>query len=158
MLKLWYNLIVQSLEFKLDQWWYSVLGGTGHSLMGLIYFYTEQFKASQPDKDSVPSSSHTKPEPVILSKHVVKLCIHQSGDLAAKFEYNAVSGCHFCFVFLIQVHKFRVHCLFCEPCLVLYRYYSHPNATCCYWDTWSFYFITENSCCSASCSKSGVEP
>ncbi|KAG0615425.1 hypothetical protein M758_5G040200 [Ceratodon purpureus] len=50
---------------------------------------SEEFKVSQSDRESVPSSSQTKPEPVNLSKHVVKLLIHQSGDLAAKFEYHA---------------------------------------------------------------------
>jgi hypothetical protein len=111
--------------------------------MGLIHFYTEEFRVSQPDRESVPSSSHSKPEPVNLSKLVVKLCIHQSGDLAAKFEYNAVSGCLFCLMFLIQLHIFRMHCLFCEPCSVLVCYYSHVDAMCRCWSTWSLYCLLQ---------------
>jgi len=71
------------------------------SLMGLINSYAEELKVSQADRGSVPSSLQTKPESVNLSKYVLKLFLHQSGDVAAKFEYNAV-GCHpFCLLFLI---------------------------------------------------------
>lgn len=72
-------------------------GGLEPALMGLIHCYTEEVKVSQPG----PSSSQTKPEPINLSKCVVKLFLHQSGDVAAKFEYNAVSCSLFCLLYLI---------------------------------------------------------
>jgi len=69
--------------------------------MGLIHWYAGGLKVSQPDTESVPSSSQTKPESVNLSKYTIKLFLHQSGDVAAKFEYNAVDSSLFCLLFLI---------------------------------------------------------
>lgn len=59
-------------------------------LIGSTPRYTEELKASQPDRDALPSSLQPKPDLSNLPKIVIKFFLHQSGVVAAKFDYNAV--------------------------------------------------------------------
>ncbi|XP_024398738.1 uncharacterized protein [Physcomitrium patens] len=50
---------------------------------------SDDLKFSQSEREPAPSSSQTKSESVNVPKALIKLYLHHSGDIAAKFEYNA---------------------------------------------------------------------
>lgn len=77
------------------------------SLIGLSCLCTDDLKFSQSEREPAPSSSQTKSESVNVPKALIKLYLHHSGDIAAKFEYNAVGCTLLCLFFIIKLNMFR---------------------------------------------------